>query len=295
MKLKVGDAVSLIAPSGFPQNKNWLKGVDILEGWGLKVKFSQNMINPQGFHAHSDKERLKFLTQAFASSSKAVWPIRGGYGLQKIMAKFISKSIKKKLFIGFSDSTPLHLHLNTYCKWPSLHAPFVGDLAKLSQKNLLHLKQVLFGEKRELVFPSLHWVNSHKTSSRSLKSVVLGGNLTLLSSSLGCPWFKQPFKSCFLFLEDIDEEAYRIDRMLNHLFLSGYLKKVKALLFGSFSPVKQKTLEDKVLKTYPEFSQIPILTGLPCGHNSTNSPLPLNQMATLQFTKKQAHLKIKNL
>ncbi len=295
MKLKKGDTIDIVAPSSFPVNEDWLKGLKILEGWHLKTRFPKNMISPWLYHANTNKKRIKFLKQAFKNStSQAVWALRGGYGLQKVMPFFEKNKLQKKMFIGFSDATALHLYLNSVCKIPSLHAPFVSDLPYLSQKNLKILRSILFGEQEEVVFSDLELLQKN-LKIKKLKSFIIGGNLTLLSSSLSSGWFPKNLGSCFLFLEDVNEEDYRVDRALHQLFFSGAIKKVKAILLGSFLPLKKKNLKNKLLKSFSDFSNIPIVMGLPCGHDvKNNNPLPLAKNSEISFQGSKATLRIKS-
>ena len=289
MKLQTKDIVDVIAPSSAPENSSWKKGVRILESWGLKVRVPSQMLKPHLFHSHKDENRLKFFKKAFSSSSKAVWVMRGGYGAQKLLPYVKKTDIKKKLFVGFSDATAIHLFLNNNKKIPSLHAPSLGDLASLSQKDLQLLKETLFG-KKELSFP-LNPLNSYK--SQSLQAPIIGGNLTLLQSSLAVPWF-QSLPSCFLFLEDTNEKPYQIDRMLYHLQFSGILKKVRAILIGSFYPLTNSHLKNFLIPFSKNFKK-PILLGMPCGHGSKKAPLPLNTSAKVFISKGKAQIKIKGL
>ena len=291
IKLKPGDTVDIVLPSSAPQNKNWVKGLQILKSWKLKPRFSKKSLDPHLFHSHTNKQRSLFLNRAFARrDSSAVWLLRGGYGLQKLMPSFMaghSPSLMKKLFIGYSDGTALHLYLNGQNQ-ASLHAPTLSDLPHVSLKELSSLKNILFGEKKEITFKNLSCFRNFP--SKNLKACIRGGNLSLLSSSLGTGWFPS-FSSCFLFVEDVNEEDYKVDRMLSHLFYSGALKSVQAVLFGHFKPLNKNRL-NKVLKSFSEICSIPLIFNLPCGHQSPNHPLPLNCPAKLSLQGSQAVLNI---
>ena len=129
--------------------------------------------------------------------------------MQKLMPSFIksySKKCKKKLFIGYSDGTALHLYLNSQ-NLATLQAPLIAELSCLSKNELMILKNTLFGEQKEIVFGNLKILN--KVPEQTLKASIIGGNLSLLSSCVGLPWFPS-FKSHFLFIEDVNEEDYRV-------------------------------------------------------------------------------------
>ena len=292
MNLKTGDIVDIIAPSSAPQDNQWKKGLKILQSWGLKPRMAKGAISSWLFHSHTNKKRLAFLNQAFScKDSFAVWMLRGGYGLQKLMSSFIKGNAKKessKLFIGYSDSTALHLYLNGRNQ-KTVHAPHVCELPDLSKSHLSHLKNILFGMKKEIVFKDLSLPG--KTAKKTLKAPIVGGNLSLLSSSVGTAWFPD-FKPHFLFIEDVNEEAHKIDRMLHHLFYSGFLKKVKALLFGYFSPFSNRFFRSNILKSFSDVCSVPMVFGLPCGHNRNNQPLPFKTPARLIIQGDKAELKV---
>ena len=286
MALKAGDIVEVAAPSSAPDKKEALEGLKILESWGLKPHLPKGAISPWLFHASPNQNRLRLLERAFLNpKARAVWALRGGYGAQKLMPsliKSLGKKTAEKLFIGFSDTTALHLWLNGHCKIPSLHAPFVCQLPLLPQKDLIFLRQALFGEKQKLEFSGLKSFFPPKKNLR-IKAPLMGGNLSIIQSSLGTPWLPSLSPS-ILFLEDVGEADYRVDRALHHLFFAGALKGVKALVFGAFSPLKNQRLRNRVLKSFSEFSRIPMVTGLPCGHRPSHKALPLGVPAELALS-----------
>ena len=314
--------VSLIAPSSAPKNKEWKKNFEILKSWGLKVDFPAYSLKPNFFHSHSDSKRALFLKQAFhKKSSSMVWMLRGGYGCQKLHAVFPQLPIKNsKLFIGYSDGTVLHLYLNSKNK-ASLHAPTLSELHELSSKELNALKACLMGQKQQLCFKNLKVFNSSsdlkklsskfknskkhdslylKTSKtikhsegdffKTLSGKITGGNLSLISTSVGA--FKFPSTE-FLFLEDVNESAYKVDRLLHHLLYSGVLKSTQAILFGDFYPLKNKEFQE-VLKSFSQSCSIPLVWGLPCGH-SKRMPLAFNTLAKLSWGVEQAHLTVNRI
>lgn len=291
LALQVGDIIDIVAPSSAPKNSSWLEGVEILKQWGLKPRYPKNIIKPCLYHAQQNHKRELFLKKAFSSSSKAVWAVRGGYGLQKIMPEFLKAKKYKKIWIGYSDATAMHIYLNGKCKQETWHAPFLCELPHLPKTQLNHLRKLLFGETKTISFPRLKYFG--KASCDIIKSPIIGGNLSLLSTSLACPWFPKSLNSSFLFLEDVGEEAYRIDRYLHQLFLSGVAQKIKVLLLGSFHPVQQKDIMDKIFKPFIKKFNLLVVTGLPCGHQSKNHALPFLKKAELCFLKShKARLKI---
>ena len=211
--------------------------------------------------------------------------------MQKLMPSFVksySKNPVKKTFIGYSDGCALHFYLNGQNQ-ATLHAPLINELPDLPQKKLSLLKEILFGIKKEIVFDNLPVINP--PGRKTLKAPIRGGNLSLLSSSVGTVWLTG-FKPCFLFIEDIHETDHKFDRMLHHLFYAGLLKSVKALLFGVFCPEIPLRRRRQILKSFSEICPIPLIFGLPCGHRTSHYPLPFNTPAELVLKKDQAKLKI---
>jgi len=305
--------VSIIAPSSPPKNKKWREGLKILKSWGLRVDFPDSSLNPDFFHSNSDLKRAFFLKRAWSQKSvSAVWMLRGGYGCQKVCSSFSPSLLKEnKLFIGYSDGTALHLYLNAKNEL-SLHAPTLSELRELSLKEQNTLRAVLLGQKKQLCFKNLKLFapslksffkkkvlyplktqssakqkKLHSSGSMSIKGKITGGNLSLISTSVGA----FPFPSSeFLFLEDINESAYKVDRLLHHLLYSGVLKSTKAILFGDFYPLKNKELQ-KVLQSFSQSCPLLFIYGLPCGHTK-RMPLPLNTLSELSLTKEKASLTV---
>ena len=319
--LKPGDLVDLIASSSPPEEEaQVLQGMEILKSWRLRPRFHPSQISaPWLFHAAADQKRSFDLNQAFFNKkSSAVWALRGGYGLYKLMPSFDKKysrhlrskktglrakirtesnrrrgitevRLTHKLFIGYSDVSPLHLYLNGK-RQTSLHAPMICELGCLKPKELETLKEVLFGLRKELVFKGLKYYG--KTSIRTLRAKITGGNLSLLSLSLTLPWFPS-LHNRFLFIEDVNEKDHKLDGMLYQLLYSGKLKGVRAILFGDFSPLKTSDLK-KVFQSFSAKSSIPLIFGLPCGHGDKNLPLPFNVEALLSLQRgNKAQLKLK--
>lgn len=290
-KLKPGDLVYIVQASSFVKNNNWKQAVKILKNWGLIPYISKLPEKPWIFHSDSNNKRLQDLNQAFLKSkSLAVWMLKGGYGMQKLMPDFI-KTYKKQdiLFIGYSDATAMHTYLNSQ-NVKTLHAPSICELSKLSQKQLLDLKSSLFGVTKKQIFTRLSVFKA--AGQKCITSRIFGGNLSLLSSSVGTCWFPK-LPAHFLFIEDVNEQAYNIDRMLHHLLYSGYLKNVRALLFGSFYPLTQNHFKKTFLESFSKASSIPLIFGMPCGHDLKHKrSLFFNTQAKLFIDQDKATLQV---
>jgi muramoyltetrapeptide carboxypeptidase len=186
--------------------------------------------------------------------------------------------------IGFSDITLLHLWLNQRLGWPSLHAPTLLRAAKgeVEPESLALLKGWLLGTSKELRY-ALTPLNGAARSVESLTAPVLGGNLAVLTSALATPWFSS-LSDTILFLEEIDERGYRIDRMLTQLQQAGALEGVLAIVLGDFSGGEEKdgsSLVWPVLERFANSLITPVFHLKGIGHERVNNPLPLNVLATL--------------
>ncbi len=288
--LRAGDIVDIVAPGSscskdvFENSVNWLKAQ------GFVPRFPKDILDPQTFISNTDEKRLKYLLVALKSKdSKAVWCLRGGYGAIRLVPELlkIKKLPQKKLFIGYSDVTTLHLWLNQKMKWPTIHGPLLdrcgqNQLSELQKNELLGL---LSGQKKEIHFSNLKALNpaAQKIKNKKIEGKIFGGNLTVFCSSLGTP-LQPKIQNDFLFFEDIGERGYRIDRMLHQIEQAGILKKCKAVFLGDFILGQETNGENHVWSTIQNFfekSKIPVFSGLECGHGEVQRPLILNSKATL--------------
>lgn len=287
--LQTGDVIDIVAP-GSPCSKEVFEhAVAWIKAQGYIPRYPQDMLAPEIFISNTDEKRLQFLVEALKNKeSKAVWCLRGGYGAIRLVPQLlkIKKLPQKKLFIGYSDVTTIHLWLNQKMKWPTVHGPLLDRCGQnqLSENNKNELLSVLSGQKKEVYFSDLKPVNSaakkHKTK---LKAQLYGGNLTVVCSSLGTE-LQPAFKNHFLFFEDIGERGYRIDRMLNQLEQAGLFKSCKAVFLGDFI-LGQETNGDNhvwtVLQNFFEKLKCPVYSGVQSGHGEQQRPLILNGSATL--------------
>ena len=265
-----------------------------------------------------DKQRFKCLKKSLlAQDSFAVWCVRGGYGCQRLMPFLLRMTPppRPKLFIGYSDATVLHIFFNEKWGWPTLHFPVVNDLplkqSPAGRKALAAFKQIVCfaqtcankaaaGAKEgqlgsdDQSFKELKILNAAQCSKiKFVRSILRGGNMTIIQTSIGTP-FAGSFKKAVLFLEDVGEAAYRVDRALWQMQTAGVFKNVKALVLGDFLP-KTKAVE-RVLKNFAAACSFPVIAGVPCGHGGRKHPLPFNTKCLLRLNHKKAkaQLDIKN-
>lgn len=286
--LHPGDIIDVVAPSSWGSREDMKAGIQFLESLGLIVRVPKKLITPDFVYANEAKVVLKSLKKAFYNSdSKAIWCLRGGSGTFRLIPEMQSwkKPKKTKLFVGISDITLLHLFLNEKWDWPTLHAPMINMLAprRSSKKERDDLKKVIFGQSNVNVFNKLIPMNNSAKKPKSIKAKMVGGNLCLVESTLGTK-YSVNFKDKFVFLEDIDERGYALERSLAHLENANSFNKVKGVIFGDFVGGAERDGRDytlKALKRFAERSPFPVLRGVESGHGSLVRSLPLNTMCEL--------------
>jgi muramoyltetrapeptide carboxypeptidase len=282
--LKKGDLVALVTPAGhLKDEKPVLAAEKLLESWGLNTTRGKHLLNKNNYLSGTDKERLQDLQEALDNPKiKAIWAVRGGYGTMRILPKLNFDLFKKhpKWIIGFSDITALHnkLHLLNY---KSLHALMPVQLldSEFSTKAINSLHYALFGEPLEIIVPA-----SKNNKTGSAVGMLVGGNLSILESLLGTPYQINP-KEKILFLEEVGEPLYKIDRLLTSLKLAGYFKRIQGLVIGGFTEIEKENNDSKVyqkmiLEMVKEYDY-PVIFDIPAGHINTNHTLVLGEKVTL--------------
>lgn len=291
--LKAGDTIGIIAPASPPDLGKINHAKKIYEQKGLKVKIASSVGKHYGYLGGSDQERIADLESMFLDQTiKGIFCACGGYGTPRIVDQIDYNIIKQnpKVFWGYSDITCLHTAIFQQTGLITFHGPMLSsDLAinQVDQVTLSGLEQV-FSETDLVIDDSLHALqteNPGKVSGR-----LVGGNLTLLASLLGTPYEIDTTDS-ILFIEEIEEEPYRIDRMLNQLRLAGKLQRAAGFVIGHFNqcepktPAKSLALEE-VIQQYLVIDGKPCLSGFQIGHCLPVLSIPLGSKATLDATGK---------
>lgn len=275
--------ISLIAPSySFPEEDVKLTK-QYLESLGMKVSVPADLLGEDLLCANLDAKRLTHLKCALEDPSvDVVWLLRGGYGLTRLLPELfqIKKPDKEKLFIGFSDGTALHVFLNQMWNWPTLHGAIAIQIAKKKVGvQTIELTLRMLREGFDALCPlSLKPLNEKAKELKSLSGLLIGGNLCLLECSLGTPW-QINASGKILFLEDVSERGYRIDRMLVHLGQARIFEEAKAIIFGDFIEGEEadgSSLVLPVLERFAKKSMVPVFSLPGCGHGDENIPLPFN-------------------
>lgn len=284
--VKIGDTIDIIAPASTcpAQDFDYLLG--ILRDWQLEPRVPANLFGDDLLCANTDEQRFAMLKNALdADDSNTIIVARGGYGSMRLleMLEKIEKPSKSKLLIGMSDITSLQVYFLEKWGWPSLHAALSTKVGT-KPENINDFKNILFSLTKELTY-QLTPLNNIKNNNL-LQSSVVGGNLTLVQTSIGTPWQLQS-KNKILFLEEINERAYRIDRALQHFSQAGILNDVAAIIFGDFLGGNEpdgSNLISGVLKRFAENVNFPVFSTPNIGHGADNKPLPLATPATLNFS-----------
>lgn len=286
--LEQNDLIEIIAPGSSAPLENLVKGADVLRSWGFQVQYDDKILAPDMYLANNDKYRFEAFKKAMTNPKvKAVWCLRGGYGAIRLLPWMEKMQVPKakKILIGFSDVTSLHNLINRKWKWPSLHASLIDRLAtgKLTQDNLNELKSSLFDSKHVSAFQNLLPLNEAAQKKKTIKSEIVGGNLVVLSSSIGTP-SQLKTKGKILFLEEIAERAYRIDRLLQQMRQAKLFDGVSAVVFGDFVNCLESDGKDYVLPTLENFFRdlkIPAFRGMHAGHGDIQRPVFFNTQTVL--------------
>lgn len=272
---KDGDVVAVVACAGPAEPEHLARIEPLFERFGLRARLSPSCFRRTGFLAGSDDERLHDLHAAFADPEVAmVISLRGGYGSARLLDRIDTTVLRRhpKLLIGYSDITALHALLYR-AGLPSLHGPMpASDLVRDGHEADA---DALFTLLREGLLAGQVLQPALQAAALQVDGVVegplIGGNLSLVASLLGTPW-AWPAQGAILFLEDINEEPYKVDRLFNQLRLAGVLDAVAGFLIGSFS---EQAFPADVLRHYLAPLHKPVLGGWPAGHGTPNRALPM--------------------
>ena len=287
--LKPGDTVALLSASGPCTNRERVaNAVQHLNIMGLNVQVMESCRAISGTYlAGPDSLRLNDLHQAFANKNiKGIIMARGGYGSGRLLPSLDYALISQnpKLFIGFSDVTALHIALNQMCNLGTFHGPmpyscFGGD--NINKLSALAYRDALF-------LPMYNpWdycagANLQTLHPGTSEGKLVGGNLTVIASTIGTP-YEIDITDRILFLEDVGEDPYRIDRLLLQLKLANKFSKAAGVILGDFSPDGLLPLRMAITQHIMP-AGIPIIGGIPAGHGDVNITLPLGKTVRIYAT-----------
>jgi muramoyltetrapeptide carboxypeptidase len=294
--LKKGDTIGIVCPAGYMPKEKIKTCIQVLQrNWGFKVKEGKTLGSGDNYFSGSDDERLDDLQEMLDDPTvKAVLCARGGYGVGRIIDRIDFKRFRKdpKWLIGFSDITVLHVHIHTLFKIASLHAPMAGAFQNEGYKNefVLSMQKALTGKKANYI-SSVHPFNHPGKAT----GVLVGGNLALISHLVGTRSDLNT-QGKILFLEDVGEQLYNIDRMLYQLKRSGKLDKLAGLVIGGFTDCKDtersfgKTAFEIIHYQVKEYTY-PVCYGFPVSHEKENYALKVGGTYSLSVSRNRVTLK----
>ena len=286
--LRAGDLIEIIAPGSHTSPENLENGAKVLRSWGYRVTYDENLLKPELFLSDTDENRFKSFSKAMNNpESKAVWCLRGGYGSIRLLPLIEKMRIPKikKLLIGLSDISSLHAILNQKWNFPTLHGPLLDRLALniLNPANVHELREVLENPAYVAAFENLIPINNAAKKAKTIKARIVGGNLMVVASTLGTPT-QLKTANRILFLEELAERSYRIDRCLQQMKQAGLFKEVKAVVFGDFTNCNEPNKDNHVAQVLENFFStlnIPAFKGIQSGHGETQRPVFFNTEAHL--------------
>jgi muramoyltetrapeptide carboxypeptidase len=284
VRLRAGDLIALVAPSGAVSEDEVAAAVRTVEEWGLRARAGRHALGRHSFHSGTDAERLADLNEALRDPSvRGILCLRGGYGLQRIVDEvdFAAAGADPKPMMGYSDITALHVALWCEAGLPTVHGPTAGHLFKGADG----ARRVLMsGDPVTLAADPTESTFSVRVGGRA-EGTLLGGNLTILASTAGTRHRLDPHGTILL-IEDVNEAPYRIDRALVQLRRAGWLDGLAGVAIGQFTrcvdATYRRTTEEVLAEHFGE--RIPVLGGLPIGHGERQTAVALGVPAVLDAT-----------
>ncbi|MGC3996655.1 MAG: LD-carboxypeptidase [Anaeromyxobacter sp.] len=286
--IRRGDVVRVIAPSS-PFDPVFLaRGLEVLQGrLGLQVRHRIDLDARDHFLAGDDARRLEEWREAVADpDARAIFCARGGYGASRLLPELDPAALvaRPKLLVGFSDITVLHALLNR-AGLATIHGPVLTQLGRAPEEAVAHLERLLAGDAPPpgpgTPPPGAGLAGTATVVAGRATGPLLGGSLTLLAHLCGTPWFP-PLAGAILLVEDVDEKPYRVDRYLTQLRLAGVLRGLAGVALGQFTGCDAPGLRGvEVARRFAAGLGVPVIEGLPSGHEDANFAVPLGAPVTL--------------
>ena len=303
-KLQKGDTIGIVSPATAVSSPDDIeKAKELLDYLELKGEFSKDFENHEGYKTIQPKERAQSINSFFENKDiNGIISIRGGYGSMGILQYLDYNLIKKnpKIFVGYSDITAMHLAINKFSSLSTLHGPMM--LSSFSGNTIDNYKKALF-----TIEPLGKYINPSMENFRSenkeivikegiAEGELIGGNLSLICSLMGTK-YEIDTKGKLLFIEDVGEEPYRIDRMLTQLKLGGKFKEINGIVFGKCSDCDNKSANPvwdysllEVLFNQLKDLDVPVLYGLLFGHTSYQFPIPYGVIGKINTEEKSLEI-----
>jgi len=294
--LKPGDTIAVIAPAAPATQPEFAAYVKLMEGKGYRVISKPGLVGrKEHYLGGTDEERAGEINEYLRDPKvRMIMPVRGGFGVSRILDRIDYDALRRdpKVIAGYSDLTALHLAAARHARVVTFHSPMaMRDLWRENEKayafpaksfrRSVFADQYSVGQKGFVVEPPEGHRHSTLVGGRATGRL-LGGNLSLVVTLMGTPHALEP-KGAILFLEDVSEPAYRIDRYLSQLRLGGVLDQVAGVVLGSFTTKEETEEKDtqRVLKEYFGKLKVPVVTDYPVGHTPKNATLPHGALVEL--------------
>lgn len=294
--LKKGDTIGLIAPAGYMPEDKYAQCIKTLHDWGFKTLLGKTPGREQiNYFSGTDEERKEdFQLMLDNPDVRAILCVRGGYGTGRIIDDLDFKKFKRhpKWVIGFSDITVLHCHIFTTCNVATIHGPMAAAFNDGGWENEFvgSLRNTLVGKKNNYKIPATEFNRPGEA-----EGILVGGNLSLLSNMTGSV-SELNTKGKILFIEDVGEYIYNIDRMLYQLKRSGKFEGIRGLVVGSFNDSKDTTAPfgqtvEQVVNQIVKDYDFPVCFHFPVGHEQGNYALKVGVKYQLKVGRKVVNLK----
>jgi muramoyltetrapeptide carboxypeptidase len=274
--LNSGDQIEIVAPARFIDKSDLFYAKEIIKRNGFRVKINDRLYKRQNIFAGSNENRILGLESALNDSqTKAIFFARGGYGCIQLIDSINFKIFleKPKWLIGFSDATTILIHIYVKHKVSSIHGSMPYNFKNTKQKSIDMIFDLLRGDKEKIKIS-----NNNLNVYGSCSGVLIGGNLSILCSMIGSSSFLLLKKQYILFIEDIDEYRYQIERMMYILDRAGVLKNLKGLIVGQMTNILDNEISfgkttHQIIRDIVSKYNYPIAFDFPIGHSNTNHPL----------------------
>ena len=293
--LKKGDTIGIISVAGRCNKKHLQTAINTFDDWGLKIKQGKHLFDYENQFAASDKNRLADLNSMIEDDDiKAIISLRGGYGSVRLLddINYSHLAKKPKWIIGFSDITAIHSAIAIKSNIASLHATMPINFADCHANTLDTLHNALFGKSLQ------YKIKSHKLNRKgTVKAEIVGGNLSVLYSLRGTE-YDIDTNNKILFIEDLNEYLYHLDRIMMNLKIGGKLDNLKGLIVGAFSDMKDndtkfgKTAYEIIADIVKDY-KYPVIFDFKAGHITENNALILGLESEINITEEYSSINIK--
>ncbi len=278
-RLKPGDTLGVAAPAGPFDIDSFQQGMQVLRDMGFRLEIPEGVYKRNGFLAGADNERATILNRLFADPDvRGIICARGGYGSTRLEPFLDWELIRAnpKVFMGFSDITVLHHLIVTRGCLATFHGPMGTTLAQAPEDTRQAFMRALTVAEPITINAGTGGV----VRPGEGRGPVAGGNLAMICHLLGTP-LQPDFSGCLLFMEEVNEAPYRIDRMLQQMKLAGCFRSVRGIFFGDFVDCGAKDTIEAIISEWFADSAFPVLTGFAIGHGRRNLTLPMGLTAQL--------------